>query len=479
MDRSKHAGVFSCAVLLGVFCPPPAHAQADALAQSLADSPEPVTAPAPSAKPVETIQPAAAQEDFFPLEIPVLINGANAGDISAEATLSGYAKVSAARLLELLTEVISAEQAEFLTSFGDQNVLLETLRAGGISAVYDPSELTLKVNMFKGGARAVSLSGRTIENINMENMEAAASLSAGMSLTARPRYIHNTQTGNTGLAPLAADMRGFVSVGGFNNTSLSYEADYLEGRESQVKRGDVTLTHDNFENAMRYQAGDIRPTISGYQNSIDMMGISVERNYNAIQPFRNLTPGGRTRFTLERPARVSYEVNGVVLGGRMLQPGDYDIRDFPLVTGANDVRIIVDDEFGTREVGAYSTFVDSDLLASGTLLFGANIGVRSKRSATDFDPDYGEDIIATGFVEKGISDRWTLGAQAEYSNGEGFVGGRAVTGFGDNVIALEVGLSSFDNSDMGTAATLRYANRPHRDSNGSYNQFDAQNRLSK
>jgi len=418
--------------------------------------------------------PAAVEEDFYALDVPVTLNQAYLGDVSIDVTLSGYARIKIPELKAVMADRLSDKQATLLDSFGDEPTLLQALRDTGFLIIYDPSELTIKVNLPREGVEQIRVSGRNLENLSLENVQEPAKFSAGVGFVARPRYIHYAENGDTGLAPLTADMRGFLSLGGFQNWSLTYELNYQEGRSKLLQRGDITLTRDNFEKAIRFQAGDIRPSIIGFQAGLDLLGVSLERNYGAIQPFRNLRPGGRNSFVLEREARVTYEVNGVTLGGQRLEAGTYDVGDFPLITGANDVRIVVDDEFGVREVGAYSTFVDSDLLSKGTTLFGVNAGVRPSAGRGASQRSYDSDPVALGYIETGLTDSLTLGSQIEASENGGFLGGRAIYGFGNNVFALEGGLSQFSGFQTGTAIALRYSNRPFRVTGGRNNQFDAQ-----
>jgi len=409
-----------------------------------------------------TFEAAVADEDFFPLEVPLTVNRSFLGDISAQATLTGSAKIDVKRLRELLSDRLSPQQSDILANYGDSYVLLDTLNAQGFLIVYDPADLTIKMTLVKEGVSVLSLSGRSIDNIDLNSFEKPANFSAGASFIMRPKYVHESEFGDTGFAPLSANMRGFVAAGGFNSWAFVYELDAIEGRERTVRRGDFTLIKDDFRRALRFQAGDIRPSISGFQNGFNIFGVGVERNYGAIQPFRNLRPGGRTQFALERPARVSFEVNGVVTQSELLEPGEFDIRDFPLLTGSNDVRIIVDDEFGTREVGSYSTFVDSDLLSSGTTLFGANLGVLRKGGNLGFGPNYDNDLLGTAFYEKAVSDSLTLGIQGEASSKGAYLGGKAVYGRGQSIFALEAAMSEFKNSDMGHSAAFQYRYRPKR-----------------
>ena len=125
---------------------------------------------------------------------------------------------------------------------------------------------------------------------------------------------------------------------------MFYEFDVSESRGNrEFSRRDVTLTHDDFSRSLRYSFGDIRPTVSQFQGGARLFGFNLERNYSEINPFKNLRPSGRSGFTLERPSTVSFEVNGAIVDTADLEPGTYSISDFPLASGANDVRVLIDD----------------------------------------------------------------------------------------------------------------------------------------
>jgi len=166
-------------------------------------------------------EPEAAEEDFYALDVPLTLNKTYLGDITAQVTLSGYARISAIELKRILEGRLSEKQNGFLDQFGSEAVLLEELRELGFNISYDPSDLSIKINIARVGVEHLSVSGRTLENVNLDNVEAPADFSAGVGLIARPLYIHKSRNGDTGFAPLSADVRGFVSFGGFKNWSLT------------------------------------------------------------------------------------------------------------------------------------------------------------------------------------------------------------------------------------------------------------------
>ena len=447
--RSASAFVLACAAGLAGPVWAEGAAQVDNPLPVLAVGPEPVRVAQIEGPEEAASDVPALEEEFYPIDVPLSVNGAVLGDVSVEATLTGFARIDATMLAERLAERLSPELAAELRSLGSEPVLLERVQEKGLVTVYDPSTLSLKVTLPLQGVQGISLRGQSLEDVDLNNVMEPAGFAAGVSLIARPRLVHEGPQGS-GWAPFQAEMRGFASVGGFDNFALLYELDYDESRPSEFQRGDITLVHDDFDKAIRYRAGDVRPSITGFQTSAEVLGVSVERNYGQIQPFRNLRPSGRTSFELERSARVSFEVNGRVVQTLDLEPGTFDIADFPLITGFNDVRVVVDDEFGVREVGNYSTFVDTALLGKGITLFGATAGVRRERVQPNFGFDYSDEPVAFGFYETGLSDATTLGAQVELSDKGGYVGGRVLQAVGESVVAVEAGVSSLSSPDNGS-----------------------------
>jgi len=199
-----------------------------------------------------------------------------------------------------------------------------------------------------------------------------------------------------------------------------------------------------------------------------MLGISIERNYREINPFRNLRPSGRSSFTIERDATVSFEVNGVIVSQEELPQGTYSIRDFPLVTGSNNVRVYVDDGVGRVEVSNFSAYVDTSLLAAGITNFGVTVGTQRER-VRGRQREYGDDVSLLGFYERGVSTNLTLGAQTELSGAHSLVSSSAIYGNRLGVFALEAAISKREGHDTGTAALLQYNFRSSSDSKWSAN----------
>lgn len=402
-----------------------------------------------------------ADIQYIALELPLRLDGIYLGDISAEVSLDGHARVPLGRIRELLSDNSSYEEmvAILVTLEEKLGALpnLASLRENNILINYDAAALSVDLEIPRTGAQSIILRSPRNADPYSDTYIAPAEFAAGFTTILRPTIVHKALRGGTGVQPLDAEIRGFFSFGGFDGAALVYNFDFRGGSETKWRRGDATLIHDDFENAVRYQLGDIRPSVFRFQSSVDLLGLSIERNYQAIQPFKNLRPSGRNEFTLERTSIVSFRVNGVIISTQELGPGLYRATDFPFVTGANDVDILVDDEFGVRELGRFSSYVDTALLSKGITSFGFNIGVLRNTGSNGIQPDYSDEIAAVGFVEHGLTENFSLSARFEASEDTQLVGFSSVAGTPLGLFALETALSRNLDGDFGQAHALRYA----------------------
>src|SRR3546814_17097695 len=77
----------------------------------------------------------------------------------------------------------------------------------------------------------------------------------------------------------------------------------------------------------------------GFQASLPLAGLSVQRSYGLLQPYHSVRPTGRQSFFLLRPSTVEVMVNGQLMRRVRLDPAPYDHTDFPTGFGANAVRL--------------------------------------------------------------------------------------------------------------------------------------------
>src|SRR3546814_18309009 len=89
------------------------------------------------------------------------------------------------------------------------------------------------------------------------------------------------------------------------------------------------------------------------------------RSYGLLQPYQSVRPTGRQSFFLRRPSTVEVMVNGQLMRRVRLDPGPYDLSDFPTGYGANDVRLNIVDDTGKAETLRFNMFFDQNQLDIG------------------------------------------------------------------------------------------------------------------
>ena len=121
-----------------------------------------------------------------------------------------------------------------------------------------------------------------------------------------------------------------IKVGGFDGVAIRGEAFYDDSNGGDFIRSFTQLVHDDFENAIRFTAGDLNIETTQFQGQPTLLGVSAERRYSDIQPFRQLQPGGNEEFSAapERHRRCSDRRDNVADSApsrRALQPARFRV----------------------------------------------------------------------------------------------------------------------------------------------------------
>lgn len=440
--RARWSGGMTSALALFVAAYPASGETPVPLAPSLFSEDEPVRTAPPVVQTVE-------------LELPLSLNGLYLGDISTRILTDGGVFVLGDRLRALMADRVEPGVAAMLDRVPTGPVSLTELEALGLVIGYDPAALTLDVRLTPEQRGQTALTLRPAGAPSAELRAGAAEVAVGLSVISRAAYVHESDFEPEGAQPFRADLNGFIALGGFDGWALVAGGDFDAERRDSWRRSAVTLIHDNYDHAVRYRIGDVRPRPEGFQVSPDILGLSVERDYATIQPFRNIQASGRATFTLERSSVVTVEVNGVVTSTLSLSPGRYDVRDFPFTQGANAIRVLVEDEFGVREIAGFSTFADIELLGGGLDQFGVSAGVLRDPFTTQGGYAYTDDPVLTAHYARGLSDAVTVGGELELGPDVAMAGIRAAWGTRFGLVAAQFAVSRRD-ADRAWAALARY-----------------------
>ncbi len=306
-----------------------------------------------------------------------------------------------------------------------------TLKDRGITMRYDPLNLDLEV--------FPTVDQRPTTTINfMQNaeevsatLEQPAYVSAYLNMHLTASYMGQSAYGGTGVEAPTIDFDGAVRVGpyvveaegtfynpGSQWFSPGYFQDYIFYR-----RG-TRLVYDLPDEAIRLRMGDVTPAYTGFQTAPDLLGISADVAYGQLQPQKSIRPTGAHSFRIERPSNVDILVDNVLMKHIRLGPGNYNLTDLPLNPGANNVKLIIEDDSGQRQTLEFTGFSGQELLAPGISEWSVNAGIKSYDMGvveSGLSPAISSPINTT-FVNKNAANSFY--AQRQY-----FFDQPAVTGF--------------------------------------------------
>jgi outer membrane usher protein len=178
------------------------------------------------------------------------------------------------------------------------------------------------------------------------------------------------------------------------------------------------------------------------------------RSYGVLQPQRVARPRGDRSFALARSSTVEIYINGQLIRRLRLDPGTYNLRDFPFTQGANDVVVSIEDDTGSRQTLRFNMFFDRTQLERGLTEFGLYAGVASPLQASG--PDYTNDVNITGFYRVGATDDLTIGSNLQVDRHTRLGGIEGVVGTKIGTVGFDFGLSDVDGFGSGRAMTLTF-----------------------
>ena len=342
----------------------------------------------------------------------------------------------------------------------DGRVSIDLAAAGALETAitYDPErlELAIAIPVDIRAQRGLSLVDADLSRRGP--VEEPADFSAFVTARSSIDYIHKSQTGETGLDNASVVLTGAVRAGGFVAETLALWRPGQTGPDFQ--RQTSRLVYDIADSPLRIIAGDLLVVPRLFQNAPDAAGLAIVRSYQLLQPMRIVRPSGGQSFQLSVPSSVDILVNGRSARRLRLEPGNYNVRDFPFAQGGNDIRVLVDQGAGPREVLHYSVFYDTAQLARGLDEFAFYAGVKSDLGPSG--PEYSDDWLFSGFYRRGLTDSLTGGVHFQ-ADAETAMGG--VEGLWSSQIGLfggDFAVSRADGFGKGWAASLTYERRLRR-----------------
>lgn len=169
-----------------------------------------------------------------------------------------------------------------------------------------------------------------------------------------------THAGRQTLGGAFLDMRVFSPFGTLSTTALgSFDPD--AARQAPTSRLESLYTYAEPEEARRWRLGDVISGALGWSRSVRMGGGQVSTDFG-LRPDLVTHPLPALSGSAALPSTVDVLVNGVRALSHQVQPGPFQLRTLPIVTGAGDVLITVTDALGRQSVVTLPFYATTALL---------------------------------------------------------------------------------------------------------------------
>lgn len=385
----------------------------------LAQTVQPQAGPPQHNPPARADAPRAAQHRAatIQLDIPLLFGQVQIGEIPATiADPDELRSVDAAVFLRLVTgylqpNVLAELRRQVLPS---GQLAASSIRSTGIRLIFDLErvEARLEVPLEMQTMRMLSLTQGYVTDASQ--LTGPADVSGYINFLAARDYVSPRQEDQ----PLILDLD---AAGNLFGNVIEGVGTYRDEGTTHWQRGDVRFVHDDAEARTRYSFGDMRYGLDGFQTTQRAGGFVLARNFG-LQPYRASVPSGQSQLDIDRNSRVDVIVNGQRVRTLDLGPGRYNMRDFPFVSGTNDVTLRITDEVGRVDVVNFPFVYDTAVLGAGEHDFTYAAGVPSEVTTRGRRYDDGDRVISA-FHAYGLSDQLTLGANYQGSRNIDVIGG--------------------------------------------------------
>ena len=280
--------------------------------------------------------------------------------------------------------------------------------------------------------------------------ESASSLPVESGFGAVFNYdVVGTETRGRGLVEAVFDARLFTPWGVADSAFSATNAE--EYGASHAVRLDSNFTVSDPAALIQYRAGDVIAGGLAWTRPVRLLGGQVTTDF-ATRPDLVTFPVPTIAGEVAVPSSVDVLVNGVQALSRSVPPGPFEIRQLPVVTGVDDVSVVVRNAAGQQTTETLPLYASRLLLKPGLSDFSVEGGPVRLNFGTDSD-DY-RAASASGSYRYGLFSWLTLEGHAE-----GIAGGGAYDGLRTSSGGMAGGGAAFTVGPVGTISADVAASR--------------------
>ncbi len=361
--------------------------------------------------------------------------------------------VQAAPLLAILKNLVPEEKLKAMETAATQGFLnVKDGAEGGVELHFDEMLIALVITIPSKNKKQQSVKVRRDFDASNKAITPPSAVSAYLNVFGAQDYVDSgLQPQYEGRQPFRMSTDGALNMNGW---VLEGSGSYIENNPRPWQRGNTRLVHDLPDRMMRTALGDLSYPVEGFQSFQPMLGLTVARNFD-LQPYRVSEPTGQMSFFLNSPSRVDIYVNDRKVQTLQLNSGPYNISDFPVVNGSNNVKLVITDATGRVEVRNVDIVSDTNLLAAGLQKFAYNIGFVSSTANGNPQYDFRQPVLSV-FHRYGLTDSLTLGGNLQADQQQQMTGLDATVGTGWGVLRADLAGSHLTNGASGFAWQTQY-----------------------
>lgn len=361
--------------------------------------------------------------------------------------------VQAAPLLTMLQNRVAEERLKAMEAAAIRGFLnVKDGAKGGVELRFDEMLIALVVTIPSESKKQQSLRARRDFDVSNKIITLPSAISAYLNIFGAQDYVDSgLRPQYEGRQPFRLSSDAALNINGW---VLESGGDYIENNLQPWHRGSTRLVHDLPSRMIRTALGDLSYPVDGFQSFQPMLGLTVARNFD-LQPYRVSEPTGHTSFFLNSPSRVDVYVNDRKVQTLRLDSGPFDISDFPIVNGSNNVKLIITDATGRVEIRNIDIVSDANLLAVGLHKFAYNVGFVSS-TVNRSQQYYFDQPVFSAFHRYGMTDNLTLGGNLQTDRRQQMIGFDATVGTQWGVLRTDLAGSRIENSSSGVAWKAQY-----------------------
>lgn len=332
----------------------------------------------------------------------------------------------------------------------------EQLQPFGIKTTYDPNKLELHLHVApenrQGGEAIVEeQSGRQFKPVRI-------SPSSGQLI------FHGNEDFLYGTSESITRPRQFTGalnfVQNFNGTAFETGVDYYDYLpDEKHRRQDTKISSEILQRQSWIEVGDIVPANTGLQTTFAMGGANFSRS-RRIKSYRLFRATKDQELFLKRPSSIEVYIADFLYLKTQAPAGPFSLKDIPLNSGINKIRIKIIDDVGQIEEIDASTLLDAEILKADEwdYTFAAGLPIESRGA----DRAYLNDRQSySAYVNRGFKNFYQLGLNSQGQSERTLTGVSAAKLFKPGLITADVAARMLNGNSTAFGSQLRWTSKSY------------------